>query len=64
MEPEVLESNLAPSDLALSALVGDRILCPVANNVTRKWLLAVMFDTGASLAITGLSDEAEQQAVE
>jgi hypothetical protein len=48
----VLEANLAPSDIALSLLVGETILCPVANNAGRKWLLMVIFDTGASLSIT------------
>jgi hypothetical protein len=48
----VLEANLAPSDVALSFLVGETILCPVANHVGRKWLITVIFDTGASLSIT------------
>jgi hypothetical protein len=48
----VLEANLAPSDVALSLLVGETILCPVANHAGRKWLLTVIFDTGASLSIT------------
>jgi hypothetical protein len=53
----VLESNLAPSDLALSALNRDTILCPVANSANKKWLLMVIFDTGVSLVITpNLSD--------
>jgi hypothetical protein len=47
----VLDSNLAPIDLALSALIGDKILCLATNTATRKWLLTVIFDTGASLAI-------------
>jgi hypothetical protein len=48
----VLEANLAPSDIALSLLVGETILCPVANHAGRKWLLTVIFDTSASLLIT------------
>jgi hypothetical protein len=48
----VLEANLAPSDIALSLLVGETILCPVANHAGRKWILTVIFDTGASLSIT------------
>jgi hypothetical protein len=48
----VLEANLATSDIALSLLVGEMILCPVANHVGRKWILTVIFDTGASLSIT------------
>jgi hypothetical protein len=47
-----LKANLAPSDIALSLLVGETILCPVANHAGRKWLLTVIFDTGASLSIT------------
>jgi hypothetical protein len=45
----VLEANLAPSDIALSLLVGETILCPVANHAGQKWLLTVIFDKGASL---------------
>jgi hypothetical protein len=45
----VLEANIAPSDVALSLLVGETILCPVAHKSGRKWLLTVIFDTGASL---------------
>jgi hypothetical protein len=48
----VLEANLTPSDIDLSLLVEETILCPVANHAGRKWLLAVIFDTGASLSIT------------
>jgi hypothetical protein len=48
----VLEANLAPSDIALFLLVGETILCPVANHAGRKWLLTVIFDMGASLSIT------------
>jgi hypothetical protein len=33
-------------------LIGDTILCLVENHAGRKWLLAVIFDTGASLSIT------------
>jgi hypothetical protein len=48
----VLEDNLTPSDIALSLLAGETILCPVANHAGRKWLVTVIFDTGASLSIT------------
>jgi hypothetical protein len=47
-----LESNLAPSDLALSELIGNTIICPVVNNAISQWIMTVLFDTGASLAIT------------
>jgi hypothetical protein len=58
----VLEANLAPSDIALSLLVGETILCPFANHKGRKWLLLVIFDTGASLSIThNLGDFVEPQ---
>jgi hypothetical protein len=48
----VLEANLTPSNIALSLLVGQKIICPFANHAGRKWLLTVIFDTGASLSIT------------
>jgi hypothetical protein len=48
----VLEAKLAPSDIAISLLVGETILCPVANLAGQKWLITVIFDTGASLSIT------------
>jgi hypothetical protein len=47
-----LESNLAPSDLALSELIGNTMMCPVVNNAMSQWIMTVIFDTGASLAIT------------
>jgi hypothetical protein len=47
-----LESNLAPSDLALSELIRNRMMCPVVNNAMSQWIITVIFDTGASLAIT------------
>jgi hypothetical protein len=47
-----LESNLAPSDLALSELIGNTMTCPVVNNAMSQWIITVIFDTGASLAIT------------
>jgi hypothetical protein len=51
-ETTVLESNLAPSELALSELIGNMVICPVVNNATSQWIMTVIFDTGASLAIT------------
>jgi hypothetical protein len=48
----VLEANLASSDVALSLLVGETILCPVSNRAGRKWIITVIFDTGAILSIT------------
>jgi hypothetical protein len=33
-------------------LLGEKILCPVANHDVRKWLLMVIYDTVASLSIT------------
>jgi hypothetical protein len=54
------EANLSPSNMALSALIGETILCPVGNSVTSKWVLSIILDTGASLAITpDLSDFVE-----
>jgi hypothetical protein len=50
-EPAVLESHLAPINLALSELIGDTIICPAANNTTSKWLMMVIFNTGVSLII-------------
>jgi hypothetical protein len=47
-----LESILAPSDLALSELIGNTMMCPVVNNAMSQWIMTVIFDTGASLAIT------------
>jgi hypothetical protein len=47
----VLEANLSPSDIALSLLVDETILCSVANHAGRKWLLTVIFDTGTNLLI-------------
>jgi hypothetical protein len=46
--------------MALSALNGDTKLCPIVNSTTRKLVLSIIFDTGASLAITPeLSDFVE-----
>jgi hypothetical protein len=28
------------------------MMCPVVNNATSQWIMSVIFDTGASLAIT------------
>jgi hypothetical protein len=50
-ETNVFESNLAPSELALSELIGNTIICPVVNNAMSQWIMTVIFDTGASLAI-------------
>jgi hypothetical protein len=51
------EANLSPNNVALFALIGETIVCPVGNSVTSKWLFSIIFDTGASLAITpDLSD--------
>jgi hypothetical protein len=51
------EANLSPSNMALSALIGENMLCLVGNSVTSKWVLSIIFDTGAILAITpDLSD--------
>jgi hypothetical protein len=47
-----LKSNLAPSDLALSELIGNTMICPVVNNAMSQWIMTVISDTGASLAIT------------
>jgi hypothetical protein len=52
LQYRVLEASLAPSDIALSLLVGETILCPVTNHAGRKWILTVIFDKGASLLIT------------
>jgi hypothetical protein len=51
-ETTELESNLAPSDLALSELIGNTMICPVVNNAMSQWIMTVIFDTGSSLAIT------------
>jgi hypothetical protein len=52
-----LESDLAPSDLALSVLIGNTMMCPVVNNAMSQWIMTVISDTGASLAIKNeLSD--------
>jgi hypothetical protein len=51
-ETTVLESNLAPSELVLSELIGNTMICPVVNNAMSQWIMTVIFDTGASLAIT------------
>jgi hypothetical protein len=51
-ETIILESNLAPSELALSELIGNTMICPVVNNVMGQWIMTVFFDTGAILAIT------------
>jgi hypothetical protein len=51
-ETTVLELNLDPSELALSELIGNTMICPVVNNAMRKWIMMVIFDTGASLVIT------------
>jgi hypothetical protein len=51
------EANLSPTNMALSVLIGETILCPVGNSVTSKWVLSLIFDAGAILAITpDLSD--------
>jgi hypothetical protein len=47
-----LESNLAPSDLALCELIGNTMMSPIVNNAMSQWIMTVIFDTGASLAIT------------
>jgi hypothetical protein len=47
-----LASNLAPRDLALSELIGNTMMCPVVNNVMSQWIMTVIFDTGASFAVT------------
>jgi hypothetical protein len=44
-----LESNLALSDLALSELIGNTMICPVVNNAMSQWIMTVIFDTVASL---------------
>jgi hypothetical protein len=51
MKISVLEANLSPSNIELSTLVGDTILNPFFNSTTCKWLLSIIFDTRASLAI-------------
>jgi hypothetical protein len=38
-----LESNLAPSDLALSELIGNTMICPVVNNAMSQWIMTVIF---------------------
>jgi hypothetical protein len=48
----VFEANLTPSDISLSVLVSEIILCPVANHAGQKWLLMVISDMGVSLSIT------------
>jgi hypothetical protein len=51
------EANLSPSNMAIYALIGEKSLCLVGNIVTSKWVLSIIFDTRASLAITpDLSD--------
>jgi hypothetical protein len=37
--------------LDLSELIGNTTICPVANNAMSQWIMAVNFDTGASIAI-------------
>jgi hypothetical protein len=37
--------------MALSALIGETILSPVGKSFTQKWVLSIIFNTGASLAI-------------
>jgi hypothetical protein len=51
-ETTVFESNLAPSELALSELIGNMMICPVVKNAMSQWITTVIFDTRASLAIT------------
>jgi hypothetical protein len=46
-----LESNLAPSDLALSEPIGNTMMCPVVNNAMSQWIMTVIFDIRESLAI-------------
>jgi hypothetical protein len=48
----VLESNLDPSELALSELIVNMMMCPVVNNAMSQWIMMMIFDTGASLATT------------
>jgi hypothetical protein len=56
-ETTELESNLALSDLALSELIGNIIICPVVNNAMSQWIMTEIFDTRESLVITpDLSD--------
>jgi hypothetical protein len=38
--------------VALSELIGNTMICPVINNVMSQWIMTMIFDTGASLAIT------------
>jgi hypothetical protein len=52
-----MEAHLAPSDIALSLVVGKMILSPVANHAGQHWLPKVIFDTGASLSITHNLDD-------
>jgi hypothetical protein len=47
-----IKSNLAPSDLALSELIGNTMMCPVVNNAVSQWIMTVIFDTRENLAIT------------
>jgi hypothetical protein len=51
-ETTVLESNMAPSELDLSELIRNTMICPLVNNAMSQWIITVTFDTGASLAIT------------
>jgi hypothetical protein len=51
-ETTELESNLAPSNLALSELIGNIMICPFVNNVISQWIITVIFDNGESPAIT------------
>jgi hypothetical protein len=48
----VLESNLAPRELAIYELIRNTMICQVVNNAMSQWIMTVVFDTGASLAIT------------
>jgi hypothetical protein len=43
---------MAPSELALSELIGNTMICPVVKNAMIQWIMTVNFDTGASLTIT------------
>jgi hypothetical protein len=51
-ETTELESNVAPSDLTLSELIINTMICPVVNNEMSQWIMTVIFDTGASFSIT------------
>jgi hypothetical protein len=38
--------------LTLSELIGNMMICPVINNTMSQWIMTVIFDIGANLAIT------------